>query len=216
MFVRITAYVMMLLMEVIVILMMSNMAWSQDRNNQTHDDIDTSVAYSWGGTAIGRFGTGMGDLSPFNELEDIITADNYAEVSMENAIGGEVTIEQYGRQAGNKAKVIQHDSRRSQATIWQEGSANTALITQTGNQNKAVIGQSGYGHEAWINQNGNFNVAAIIQTGAASSLSINQTGHNNQAYIVDKGGSNYGISQNGNDYLAIIGGSGINVYVTQY
>ena len=65
-------------------------------------------------------------------------------------------------------------------------------------------------------------IAATLASGSALAdipdnkavVNLNASS-NNKAIIVDNGGSNYGISQNGNDYVAIVGGYGINVYVTQ-
>ncbi|EOG9059756.1 curlin subunit CsgB [Vibrio fluvialis] len=210
---RITAYVMKLFMLIALAIVSADVAWSAQRPEHSGHDL---IAIGYGDSSMGGFGNGIGDLSTFNELEDIVTADNYAEVEMENAIGGRVSIQQLSGLTGNKAKVVQQNSRGSEARIWQGGSENIALVTQTGTGNDAFIGQHGYSNNAWINQNGNYNIAAIIQNGSGSSMSINQRGNNNQAYLVDNGGSNYGISQNGNDYVAIIGGSGINVFVTQY
>lgn len=168
---------------------------------------------------MGQFGVGMAeDLSSFNELAAVVTKDNYAEVELERSISGDIYIEQGSGFSGNKAKVVQSDSSGSRAGIWQYGADNTALITQSGSGNQAYIQQYNYGNEAWINQDGNNNTAVMVQygLGAGSSISINQRNDNNHAYIVDYGGSDYGISQNGNDYVAIVGGYGLNIYVTQY
>ncbi len=203
-------------------LMIPNLALAKQTNYFQLDGSDSGYSNSGishqihnnNSTKVGNFGVDV-DLSTFNELEAVITEDNYAEVVLENSILGEVNIEQGGHFSGNKAKVIQSNSNRSEANIWQYGGDNTALITQDGIQNKAYIAQYGYGNDALINQDGNYNTAAIVQYGYGSSLSINQTGNNNQAYIVDYGGSNYGISQNGNDFVAIIGGRGVSVNVIQ-
>ncbi len=171
-----------------------------------------------GDNSYGKFGYEMSesDLSLFNELDQVNPgAGNYAEVMIERSISGDVSIEQYGHKKGNKAKVVQSDSDGSVAKIWQKGKSNTALITQTGANNRAYIAQHGKSNKAWINQDGDNNIAAILQKGRGSSLSINQTGSGNEAYVVDFGGSNYGISQNGGDYVAIIGGKGMSVNVTQ-
>ncbi|WP_223159343.1 curlin subunit CsgB [Vibrio sp. Y2-5] len=214
----------MLVMGIVLYLAMSNLAWAnndlqgqsyyQSESNHGGESRHHDHSKNRRHTHAGEFGYDL-DLSEFNELEAISTNDNYAEVVLENSILGNVYIEQGSQIAGNKAKVIQSDSVGSEAGIWQYGGDNTALITQTGKFNEAYIAQYGYGNNAWIHQAGNNNTAAIIQYGYGSSLSINQTGNNNQAIIVDNGGSNYGISQNGNDYVAIIGGYGIDVYVTQ-
>lgn len=201
----------------LLFLLIPNLVWSNEKyshseyeshysNNGKYDHVNN--------TREGRFGLDS-DLDSFNELEAVQSDNNYAEVVLENAILGDVTIDQASLVKGNKAKVIQDHSIRSEAYIGQYGGENTALITQQGIQNKAYIYQYGMNNDALISQDGKYNTAAIIQYGYGSSLSINQTGNNNQAYIVDKGGSNYGISQNGNDYVAVIGAYGVNVYVTQ-
>lgn len=214
----------MLVIGIVLYSAMSNLAWAnndlggqayyQSESNHGGDDRHHENFNNRRHTQVGKFGYGL-DLSNFNELDSMPTDDNYAEVVLEDSILGNIYIEQGSSIAGNKAKVVQSDSVGSEAGIWQYGGDNTALITQTGKFNKAYIAQYGYGNKAWINQAGYNNTAAIIQYGYGSSLSINQTGSNNQAIIVDNGGSNYGISQNGNDYVAIVGGYGINVYVTQ-
>ncbi len=207
---------------VCICLAVPNLVWANQNNyfqkngnGKGHSNIDNhNHSHHKDSTKVGEFGVDI-DLSTFNELDAVVTDDNYAEVVLENSILGDVYIEQASRYSGNKAKVVQSNSKRSEANIWQYGGDNTALITQEGVQNKAYIAQYGYGNDALINQSGNYNTAAIIQYGYGSSLSINQTGNNNQAYIVDYGGSNYGISQNGNDFVAIIGGRGMNINVIQ-
>ncbi|MGG5574833.1 curlin subunit CsgB [Vibrio diazotrophicus] len=213
----------MLVMGIVLYFAMSNLAWANDLQGQIyyqsesnhgggsrHRDHSKKRKY----TQSDDFGYDL-ELSKFDELDFISTDGNYAEVVLEGSKLGNVYIEQGSSIAGNKAKVVQSDSVRSEAEIWQYGGDNTALITQKGNFNTAYIAQYGYGNNAWINQSGYNNTAAIIQYGYGSSLSINQTGSNNKAILIDNGGSNYGISQNGNDYVAIVGGYGINVYVTQ-
>ncbi len=148
-------------------------------------------------------------------IPEFKTNHNYAEVFLEDSILGNVYISQENGNAGNKAKVVQSDSIRSDAGIWQNGSSNTALITQSGKNNRAYIVQDGYGNKAWVNQAGYNNEALIAQYGNGSSLSVNQTGSHNKALIVDYGSSNYGISQNGGDSVVIIGGKGMSVYVDQ-
>lgn len=204
--IRNNTYFRMLVTGVVLLMTMPNLVWADNWDNQNKPQIR------------GHFGIGMDeDLSSFNELAAVVTKDNYAEVELERSISGDVYIEQGSGLSGNKAKVVQSDSDGSRAGIWQYGADNTALITQSGTGNQAYIQQYNYGNEAWINQNGDNNIAAMVQygLGISSSISINQRGDNNQAYIVDYGGSNYGISQNGNDYVAIVGGYGLEIYVTQ-
>ena len=214
----------MLVMGIALYLAMSNLAWANDLKVQSYYQSESNHG---GGsrhrdhsknrkhTQRDNFGYDL-ELREFDELDSISTNGNYAEVVLEDSILGSVYIEQGSSIAGNKAKVVQSDnSVGSEAGIWQYGGDNTALITQKGNFNTAYIAQYGYGNNAWINQAGYNNTAAIIQYGYGSSLSINQTGSNNKAILIDNGGSDYGISQNGNDYVAIVGGYGINVYVTQ-
>lgn len=220
------------MMSFVLVISMSNLAWANKTDSKnyfqsnssdgtrfdyqrTHNRHNRDVVKNKG-TVVksGEFGLDL-ELSTFNELSDIVTNYNYAEVILEDSNSGNVYISQQTGNAGNKAKVVQSDSVRSNAGIWQKGSNNTALITQSGENNRAYIAQDGYGNKAWINQAGYNNEALIAQYGSGSSLSVNQKGNHNKAFIVDYGSSNYGISQNGGDSVVIIGGKGISVYVDQ-
>ncbi|MGF1751986.1 curlin subunit CsgB [Vibrio makurazakiensis] len=175
------------------------------------------------GHSIAGFGQSMSDISAFNELEnrDEAGVNNYSEVVISSSYNSSISIIQLSNGgASNRAKVLQHQSSNSEANILQYGSGHVAYVSQTGDGNSVDIGQVGYGHTSWVEQNGNNNTAVIGQgdlfLNDPSEISLNQSGNNNSAYLYDKGGSSYGITQDGNDSVMIVGAKNMGVYITQH
>jgi minor curlin subunit len=85
--------------------------------------------------------------------------------------------------------------RQSQASVTQDGTANSAgivqsglddqaLVQQRGSQNEAGILQAGMGNRAVIEQQGVLNTARIVQYGQQGMARITQYGNGKSAAII--------------------------------
>ncbi|WP_334552858.1 curlin subunit CsgB [Vibrio scophthalmi] len=188
-----------------------------------------SMAHAYAGVSYTdemsvEFGEFYDNSSSYQDLLSVNTPhNNYAEVTIIGSSGSEIDIEQnhYG-QGQNKAKVVQHSSYSSKAVINQAGSNNIGMIEQQGTNNFAYLEQTGRHHNSYISQDGNDNVAVLSQCSGwncssnyGSDISIVQTNDSNEAYIFDKGGSSYGVEQDGNDSIVIISSMSRGIYVRQ-
>ena len=174
--------------------------------------------------------TTMGQFSPSDAYEefilsssseDLLSFNNYAEVVLESANSGSVSIIQTNSLSGpsNRAVVIQKYTFDNSAYLSQDGSANIAFIEQSyGDNNIAYLVQVGYGHEGFIAQSGSNNLAYLEQydNNGPSSISIDQAGNNNEAMIIDYGGSHYGITQYGDNHgISIVSSLKAGIVITQ-
>lgn len=167
------------------------------------------------------------DGSPvYDELESLNTsANNHAEVELNNTNNSSVKVIQYSYGFGtNKAKVIQDQSSNSAASVVQYGYDNLALVKQTnGTENIAELTQIGYDNTGYIEQNGSYNEASLIQCShyfcngsyGGSEISIIQNNDGNYARVVDTTNASYGIEQSGGDNITLINHMNRSIYVKQ-
>jgi minor curlin subunit len=99
-------------------------------------------------------------LAYVNQIEDF----RVASMSMTEIVGPAI-------QAVNSIPTLR-TGRGNLGLIWQDGSDNTANISQTGSRNVGLIRQIGIG-----------NTATISQIGAGHRSLVMQQGHNNVAII---------------------------------
>ncbi|WP_038177412.1 MULTISPECIES: minor curlin subunit CsgB [Vibrio] len=195
--------------------LMATSAYAGNKNIEYSDEMSTE---------FGEFNTQGSTI--YSELSEMnLSANNYAEVVLENAFDSEVVISQYNQGGGtNKAKVIQSNVNGNKAAISQSGAENLAVIEQSeGQDNYAEIKQAGYGHNSYISQSGSNNLAYLKQcrglactnTNGGSDISIVQENNDNFALVVDRGNSNYGITQDGGDSIVIFSNMNRGIYVRQ-
>jgi hypothetical protein len=78
-------------------------------------------------------------------------------------------------------------ARRNEARIRQEGTDNSATVTQTGSGNTAGVFQRGRGHTANVTQDGNNNTIGVIQLGRNATANPVQTGDGRAQLIIQRG-----------------------------
>lgn len=95
----------------------------------------------------------------------------------------------------------------NQATVTQDGSSNTAIVSQYGGYNDVRASQAGNGNVAGLVQFGVYNSITLTQIGSANEALIGQAGSYNSATVAQNGIGNYA-------YILQLG-NGMNVSVTQ-
>ncbi|MGC9494464.1 hypothetical protein [Vibrio genomosp. F10] len=154
------------------------------------------------------------DLDGFSELD--VAYNNYAEVSLSNTHNSQVIVTQ--TQIGfssNKAKVSMTNASGSEVFLNQIGSGNTGVIEQRNGANEASLTQLGHWHEAYIIQDGDFNKADITQFGMSGNVNLAQSNGGNYTKIVDLRGSDYSINQSGDATFVIENSMRRNISIEQ-
>ncbi len=111
----------------------------------------------------------------------------------EPAQAGSITIKVTPK--GKKAEAISKGLNRwskvrnriNNARVEQNGSGNTAHLSQSGNGNNVAVFQRGTGHSATASQDGNNNTLGIFQFGKNTSTNTSQTGDGKASFIFQGG-----------------------------
>jgi hypothetical protein len=102
-----------------------------------------------------------------------------------------VTITPKGKKAEAISKGLSRWSkvrdRINRARVEQNGSGNTANLSQSGSGNNLGVFQRGTGHSATASQDGNNNTLGIFQFGKNTSTNTSQTGDGKASFIFQGG-----------------------------
>lgn len=109
------------------------------------------------------------------------------------AEAGSITIKVTPK--GKKAEAISKGLNRwskvrdriNRARVEQNGSGNTANLSQSGSGNNLGVFQHGSGHTATASQDGNNNTLGIFQFGKNTSTTTSQTGNGKASFIFQGG-----------------------------
>jgi len=102
-----------------------------------------------------------------------------------------VTVTPKGKKAEAISKGMSRWSkireRINRARVNQNGSGNTANLSQSGSGNNLGVYQRGTGHSATASQDGNNNTLGIFQFGKNTSTNTSQTGNGETSFIFQGG-----------------------------